>query len=52
MEVGEDAILGGLGEGDELQRLWFTEERLGIATHALGAMWRLIEETTEWAITP
>jgi acyl-CoA dehydrogenase len=51
VEVSEDAILGGLGEGDDLQRLWFTEERLGIATHALGAMWRLIDEATEWALT-
>ncbi len=25
---------------------WFTEERLGIATHGLGAMWRLLDETT------
>jgi len=50
VEVPDDAILGGLGEGDDLQRLWFTEERLGIATHALGAMWRLIDEATAWAL--
>ena len=30
---------------------WFTEERLGIATHGLGAMWRLLDETTAWALT-
>ncbi len=30
---------------------WFTEERLGIATHGLGAMWRLLEETTAWALS-
>ncbi len=29
---------------------WFTEERLGIATHGLGAMWRLLDETTEWVL--
>ena len=51
VEIPDDAILGELGAGDDLQRLWFTEERLGIATHALGAMWRLIDETTRWALT-
>ncbi len=50
VEVGEDAIIGGLGGGDELQRRWFTEERLGIAARCGGAMWRLLEETTAWAI--
>jgi alkylation response protein AidB-like acyl-CoA dehydrogenase len=50
VEVPNDAILGGLGAGDELQRRWFTEERLGIATHGLGAMWRLIDEATAWAL--
>jgi acyl-CoA dehydrogenase len=51
VEVAPDAVIGGLGNGDELQRRWFTEERLGIATHGLGAMWRLIEDSTEWALT-
>ena len=50
VEVGADAVVGGVGNGDELQRRWFTEERLGIATHGLGAMWRLLDETTEWAL--
>jgi alkylation response protein AidB-like acyl-CoA dehydrogenase len=49
VEVAEDAVIGGVGNGEELQRAWFTEERLGIATHGLGAMWRLLEETTDWA---
>ena len=44
-------MIGGVGNGEELQRGWFTEERLGIATHGLGAMWRLLEETTSWALT-
>ena len=39
-----------MGNGETLQRAWFTEERLGIATHGLGAMWRLLEETTAWAL--
>ena len=52
VEVGPDAVIGGIGEGEELQRAWFTEERLGIATHGLGAMWRLLDETTAWALSP
>ena len=51
VEVEADAVVGGVGNGEELQRGWFTEERLGIATHGLGAMWRLLEETTSWALT-
>jgi acyl-CoA dehydrogenase len=50
VEVGPDAVIGGVGNGDALQRAWFTEERLGISTHGLGAMWRLLEETTDWAL--
>jgi acyl-CoA dehydrogenase len=50
VEVGADAVIGGVGNADELQRRWFTEERVGIATHGLGAMWRLLDETTEWAL--
>jgi alkylation response protein AidB-like acyl-CoA dehydrogenase len=51
VEVGPDAVIGGVGNGEELQRAWFTEERLGIATHGLGAMWRLLEDATDWALT-
>jgi alkylation response protein AidB-like acyl-CoA dehydrogenase len=50
VEVEPEALIGGLGNGEQLQRRWFTEERLGIATHGLGAMWRLLDETTEWAL--
>jgi len=49
--VGDEAIVGGLGGGDDLQRGWFAEERLGIAARGVGAMWRLIEESTAWALT-
>jgi acyl-CoA dehydrogenase len=48
VEVEPEAVIGGVGNGLELQRAWFTEERLGIATHGLGAMWRLLEETLHW----
>jgi acyl-CoA dehydrogenase len=50
VEVGPEAVVGGVGMGDEIQRRWFTEERLGIAAHGLGAMWRLLDETTEWTM--
>ena len=50
VEVADDAVIGGIGNGEQLQRRWFTEERLGIATHGLGAMWRLIEESTAWVL--
>jgi acyl-CoA dehydrogenase len=50
VEVGDDAIIGGLGGGEELQRGWFAEERLGIAARGVGAMWRLIDEATTWAL--
>jgi acyl-CoA dehydrogenase len=50
VEVGEEAVIGGLGGGEDLQRAWFTEERLGIAARGVGAMWRLIEEATAWAL--
>src|SRR5262245_50385304 len=50
VEVSSDAVIGGVGNGEELQRLWFTEERLGIAAHGIGAMWRLLEETVGWAL--
>jgi acyl-CoA dehydrogenase len=50
VELADDAVIGGVGNGDALQRAWFTEERLGIATHGLGAMWRLLDETVDWAL--
>jgi acyl-CoA dehydrogenase len=50
VEVSPSAVVGGVGAGDALQRRWFTEERIGIATHGLGAMWRLLDETVEWAL--
>src|SRR3954467_6656744 len=50
VEVADDAVVGGIGGGDDLQRAWFTEERLGIAARGVGSMWRLIEDATAWAI--
>jgi acyl-CoA dehydrogenase len=51
VEVAQDAVIGEIGAGEELQRRWFTEERIGIATHGLGAMWRLLDESTAWALS-
>jgi acyl-CoA dehydrogenase len=50
VEVGDDAVIGGVGGGDELERAWFTEERIGIAARGVGSMWRLIEDATAWAL--
>ena len=50
VEVRDDAVIGGLGGGEDLQRGWFAEERVGIAARGVGAMWRLIEETTAWGL--
>jgi acyl-CoA dehydrogenase len=49
VQVPEDAVIGGLGGGDDLQRAWFTEERIGIAARGVGSMWRLLEESVAWA---
>jgi alkylation response protein AidB-like acyl-CoA dehydrogenase len=51
VEVGDDAVIGGVGAGDELQRAWFTEERVGIAARGVGAMWRLLDEAVSWALS-
>jgi acyl-CoA dehydrogenase len=50
VRVGPDAVIGGLGGGEELQRAWFVEERLGIAARGVGAMSRLLEAAVEWAV--
>lgn len=50
VEVGEDDVIGGIGGGDEIQKAWFAEERLGIAARGIGSMWRLLEETVDWAV--
>jgi len=50
VELGDADVLGEIGGGDELQRRWFTEERLGIAARCCGAMQRLLEDGVTWAI--
>jgi len=43
-------VIGEVGQGEDLQRIWFTEERLGIAARCIGAMHRLLEESVDWAV--
>jgi acyl-CoA dehydrogenase len=47
--VGEQAVLGEVGEGYELTRGWFVEERLMIAARATGAAERALRTATDWA---
>ena len=47
--VGEDAVLGDVGQGYELTRDWFVEERLMIAARAVGASERALRVASEWA---
>jgi len=51
VELTDADVLGGVGNGDDLQRRWFTEERLGIAARCVGAMTRLLTEGVEWAVS-
>jgi acyl-CoA dehydrogenase len=48
--VPDDHVLGEVGAAEELQRAWFVEERLAIAARCVGAMWRLLDESIEWAL--
>jgi acyl-CoA dehydrogenase len=47
--LGGDAVLGEVGQGYELTRDWFVEERLMIAARAIGAAERALRTATEWA---
>jgi acyl-CoA dehydrogenase len=49
VELSPGDVIGEVGDGEDLQRSWFTEERLGIAARCCGAMWRLLDETVAWA---
>jgi acyl-CoA dehydrogenase len=50
VELTDADLLGGVGRGDDLQRRWFTEERLGIAARCCGAMQRLLTDGVQWAV--
>jgi len=49
VEVGEDSVVGGIGQGLELTKDWFVEARLQIAANCLGAAIRGFEFASDWA---
>ncbi len=49
VEVGEDAVLGGIGQGYELTGDWFVEERLMIAARAIGGAERALRLAADWS---
>ncbi|OEV29784.1 acyl-CoA dehydrogenase [Streptomyces nanshensis] len=50
VRVPDGAVLGGIGEGYDITRSWFTEERLMIAARTIGAAERALELAREWAV--
>jgi acyl-CoA dehydrogenase len=49
VELPEDAVLGEVGQGYELTKEWFVEERLMIAARCIGAAERALRESAAWA---
>jgi acyl-CoA dehydrogenase len=49
VEVGDDAILGEIGQGYELTKDWFVEERLMIGARTVGASARALELSLDFA---
>src|SRR4051794_25955066 len=49
VELGPDGVLGDVGQGYELTRDWFVEERLMVAARAIGAAERALRAAVEWA---
>jgi butyryl-CoA dehydrogenase len=49
VEVGDGQILGEIGQGYELTRDWFVEERLMIGARTIGAAERALELAVDWA---
>ncbi len=49
VRLGQETVLGGVGQGYELTRDWFVEERLMIAARATGAAERALRLASEWA---
>lgn len=47
--VGEDKILGGIGNGYEMTKDWFVEARLGIAARCVGGATRALDEANQYA---
>lgn len=49
VRVPPSAILGGIGQADELTNEWFVEERIHIGARCSGAMERLLGLAVDWA---
>jgi alkylation response protein AidB-like acyl-CoA dehydrogenase len=49
VRVGDEQILGGIGEGFELAKEWFVEERMMIGARTIGAATRALESSLEFA---
>jgi alkylation response protein AidB-like acyl-CoA dehydrogenase len=49
--VSDDDVLGEIGEGYELTKEWFVEERLGIAARTIGAAERALGLARDWAVS-
>ena len=49
VRVPASRVLGDIGQGDELTREWFVEERLMIGARTVGAATRALEESLEFA---
>lgn len=50
VEVGPDEVLGGIGEGYDLTRDWFVEERLMIGARCVGASERALRLAAGWSV--
>lgn len=48
--VADEDVLGGVGNGYELTKEWFTDERLMIAARTVGAAERALELARDWAV--
>jgi acyl-CoA dehydrogenase len=49
VKVSDAQVLGGVGQGYELTRDWFVEERLMIGARTIGAAERALELAVDWA---
>jgi acyl-CoA dehydrogenase len=49
VRVGEDAVLGGIGQGFELTKDWFVEERIMIGARTIGAATRALDLSLTFA---
>jgi acyl-CoA dehydrogenase len=49
VDLGQENVLGGVGNGNGLTHAWFTAERLWIAARAIGAAERALSLAVSWA---